>query len=76
MGDEGSVTGEQLRQQAIDLGIVGAEVTVLGPRAYVEVSRIVWEDLTAPLEGSRGIGEQLSRLAHIYRPRRKAQVPQ
>ncbi|MGP3950823.1 DUF6884 domain-containing protein [Streptomyces sp. 7N604] len=75
MGDEGSVTSGQLRQQAIDLGVIGAEATVLGPRAYVEASRTVWPDLTAPLEGSRGIGEQLGRLADIYRPSHTAQVP-
>jgi hypothetical protein len=74
MGDEGSVTGEHLRQQAIALGIIGAEVTVLGPHRYVEASRTVWPDLTAPLEGSRGIGEQLGRLADIYRPTRTAQT--
>ncbi|WP_324618279.1 MULTISPECIES: DUF6884 domain-containing protein [unclassified Streptomyces] len=39
MGDKGSVTTERLRQQAADLGILDADVTVLGPRAYVEASR-------------------------------------
>lgn len=72
MGDEGSVTGERLRQQAADLGILGADVTVLGPRAYVEASRAVWRELTDPLAGARGIGEQL---ADIYDPSR-AQPPQ
>ncbi|WP_440581058.1 DUF6884 domain-containing protein [Streptomyces sp. PT19] len=75
MGDEGSVTGERLRQQAADLGILGADVTVLGPRAYVEASRAVWPELTDPLAGARGIGEQLAKLADIYDPSR-AQPPQ
>src|SRR5690606_30344038 len=75
MGDEGSVTGERLRQQAADLGILDADVTVLGPRAYVEASRAVWPELTDPLAGARGIGGQLAKLADIYDPSR-AQPPQ
>ncbi|MFJ9580842.1 DUF6884 domain-containing protein [Streptomyces sp. NPDC101191] len=76
MGDEGSVSGERLRQQAVDLGILDADVTVLGPRAYVEASRTVWPELTAPLAGARGIGDQLARLADIYDPGRRSQAPQ
>lgn len=76
MGDEGSVSAERLRQQAADLGILGADVTVLGPRAYVEASRTVWPELTAPLEGARGIGDQLAKLADIYDPGRHSQAPQ
>ncbi|MFD8664860.1 DUF6884 domain-containing protein [Streptomyces microflavus] len=71
MGEEGSVTSEQLRQQAGDLGILNAHVTVLGPRAYEEASRTVWPELTAPLAGARGIGEQLAKLADIYTPGRR-----
>ncbi|MFI5864760.1 DUF6884 domain-containing protein [Streptomyces sp. NPDC051546] len=70
MGEEGSVTGEQLRRQAADLGILSADVTVLGPRAYVAASRAVWPELTDPLAGARGIGEQLAKLADIYAPGR------
>jgi hypothetical protein len=76
MGDKGSVTGEQLLQQAAGLDILGADVTVLGPRAYVEASRIVWPDLTDPLAGARGIGDQLAKLADIYAPSRHSQPPQ
>ncbi|MEU5199012.1 DUF6884 domain-containing protein [Streptomyces scabiei] len=76
MGDEGSVSGEQLREQAADLGILGADVTVLGPRAYVEASRTAWPELTAPLAGARGIGDQLAKLADIYDPGRNSQAPQ
>ncbi|MET7487089.1 DUF6884 domain-containing protein [Streptomyces sp. NPDC005538] len=75
MGDEGSVTGERLRQQAADLGILDADVTVLGPRAYVDASRTVWPELTAPLAGARGIGDQLAKLADIYDPGRHSQAP-
>ncbi|MER5615979.1 DUF6884 domain-containing protein [Streptomyces sp. NPDC002215] len=73
MGDRGSVTSQQLRQQAADRGILDADVTVLGPRAYIEVSRTVWPQLTDPLAGARGIGEQLAKLADIYDPDRHLQ---
>ncbi|MCX4681642.1 hypothetical protein OG413_41305 [Streptomyces sp. NBC_01433] len=76
MGDTGSVTSEQLRQQAVDRGILDADVTVLGPRAYIEVSRTVWPQLTNPLAGARGIGEQLAKLADIYDPGRHLHAPQ
>ncbi|MCY1649248.1 hypothetical protein OVA19_00225 [Streptomyces sp. SL203] len=69
-GDPGTVDGETLRRQAHALGISGAAVTVLGGRAYSELAREVWEDVVEPLAGSRGIGEQLGRLADIYAPNR------
>ncbi|MFF8617058.1 DUF6884 domain-containing protein [Streptomyces sp. NPDC015350] len=75
MGDEGSVTGEKLRQQAADLGALHADVTVLGPRAYVEAARAVWPRLTDVLAGARGIGEQLAKLADIYAPGRRSLPP-
>ncbi|MEU7031640.1 DUF6884 domain-containing protein [Streptomyces sp. NPDC046275] len=75
MGDDGSVTGEKLRQQAADLGILHATVTVLGPRAYVEACRTVWPKLTDSLAGTRGIGEQLAKLADIYAPGRRTKTP-
>ena len=70
-GDPGTVDGETLRRQAHELGISGAAVTVLGGRAYVELAAEVWADITAPLAGTRGIGEQLARLADIYDPARR-----
>ncbi|MEU1076521.1 MULTISPECIES: DUF6884 domain-containing protein [unclassified Streptomyces] len=75
LGDEGSVTGEKLRQQAADLGVLHADVTVLGPRAYVEACRSVWPELTDSLAGTRGIGEQLAKLADIYAPSRRSLTP-
>ncbi len=70
VGDPGTVDGETLRRQAHELGISGAAVTVLGGRAYVELAGEVWDGLVAPLAGTRGIGEQLARLAAIYDPAR------
>ncbi|MCT9093861.1 hypothetical protein N4G70_34150 [Streptomyces sp. ASQP_92] len=72
VGDPGTVDGETLRRQAHELGISGAAVTVLGGRAYVELAGEVWDELAAPLAGTRGIGEQLARLAAIYDPARAA----
>ncbi|MGX1494972.1 DUF6884 domain-containing protein [Streptomyces tendae] len=75
MGDEGSVTADRLRQQAADLGVLHADVTVLGPRAYVEACRAVWPKLTDLLAGARGIGGQLAKLADIYAPDRRSRTP-
>ncbi|MGZ2361479.1 hypothetical protein LRE75_33175 [Streptomyces sp. 372A] len=72
MGDEGAVTTEKLRQQAANLGLLHADVTVLGPRAYVEAARTVWSGLTDVLAGARGIGEQMAKLADIYTPGRRS----
>ncbi|WP_433541999.1 DUF6884 domain-containing protein (plasmid) [Streptosporangium sandarakinum] len=74
-GQAGTVTGETLREQAAALGITGANVTVLGGRAYVDLARKVWPALTAPLAGTRGIGEQMARLAAIYKPAPARQAP-
>jgi hypothetical protein len=69
-GQAGTVTGETIRAQAEALGIAAAEVVVLGGRAYVELARQAWPLAVAPLEGTRGIGEQLGRLAAIYKDQR------
>lgn len=67
LGDAGAVSAERVREQAEALGVADEAVTVLGGRAYVELAREVWVDAEAPLAGSRGICEQLGRLARIYR---------
>jgi hypothetical protein len=66
-GDPGTVSAESLREQAHKLYITGADVTVLGGAEYVQLVRQVWQDAQAPLSGCRGIGEQLARLAAIYK---------
>ncbi|MBG0818891.1 DUF6884 domain-containing protein [Planomonospora sp. ID82291] len=67
-GQAGTVTGETLRAQAAALGIADAHAVVLGGRAYVALAREVWPTLDSPLQGTRGIGEQMARLAAIYKP--------
>lgn len=66
MGQPGSVTGEQLREQARALGVDRArEVVVLAGAAYTAAARQVWPDAAAPLAGLAGMGYQLQRLAAI-----------
>lgn len=67
IGTPGAVDAATVRAQAEALGVADAAVTILGGRAYVDAAREVWADAEAPLAGSRGIGEQLARLADIYR---------
>jgi len=65
MGDPGSVTPDQLRQQAQELGIVdAATVVILAGAVYTTAARTVWPHASAPLTG-RGIGRQLQRLAEL-----------
>lgn len=65
LGDPGSVTGDVVAAQAHTEGFLDAEVVVLGGKAYVELARTVWPDASAPLAGSRGIGEMRARLARL-----------
>lgn len=63
MGQAGSVTGDQLRRQARELGVDAArEVVVLAGAAYTAAARQVWPRAAAPLEGASGMGYQLQRL--------------
>ncbi len=63
MGQAGSVTGDQLRRQARELGVDAArEVIVLAGAAYTAAARQVWPRAAAPLEGAGGMGYQLQRL--------------
>lgn len=65
MGQPGSVTPARVREQAAALGILDARVTVLAGRAYADVVSAVWPDADRPLNGTRGIGQQLASLAAI-----------
>jgi hypothetical protein len=63
MGQPSSVTGDQLRAQAREIGVDRtAEVTVLAGSAYTAAARQVWPHAAAPLEGAGGMGYQLQRL--------------
>lgn len=66
MGQPGSVTAAQLAEQAERLGVAGARsVVALAGQTYTEPLRAVWPTLVEPLAGSRGIGDQLGRMARI-----------
>lgn len=63
MGQPGSITGDQLRAQARELGVDRAtEVVVLAGAVYTAAARQVWPRAAAPLEGAGGMGYQLQRL--------------
>lgn len=67
-GSPGAVDGARLRPQAERQGLVGEPwVVVLGGSAYAALAREVWPHAVWPLSGTRGIGEQLARLATIAR---------
>jgi hypothetical protein len=65
MGQPGSVTPAEVRDQAGALGILDARVTVLAGKAYADVVSAVWPDADRPLNGTRGMGEQLAALKDI-----------
>jgi hypothetical protein len=65
LGQPGAVTADQVRQQATERGLLMAPVTVLAGRAYARLVTEVWPGAAQPLAGTRGIGEQLHRLARM-----------
>lgn len=65
-GRDGAITAFELRRQAGRLGLLSTrEVTVLGGHAYVDLVSAVWPHARRPLDGTRGIGEQLARLSEL-----------
>jgi hypothetical protein len=66
-GQPGAVTAQFVRAQAGTLGMLDAEVTVLAGRAYASIILEVWPQAADVLAGTRGIGQQLARLAAISR---------
>lgn len=64
MGQSGCVDADTIRLQAQRLGVLDADVVVVGGTDYVERAAVVWPDAALPLRGCRGIGEQLRRLSN------------
>ncbi|MFL0028512.1 DUF6884 domain-containing protein [Streptomyces sp. NBUL23] len=65
MGDEGSVTAAQLRDQAAELDVADAqEVILLTPAAYTQRAAAVWPHAQTPL-AHLGIGRQRGRLTAL-----------
>lgn len=71
-GDPRAVKPYRIRRQAVAMGVLDADVTVLAGSRYVRLAREVFPDAAAPLEGTRGIGEQLARLKRIRETGRQA----
>lgn len=68
MGQPGAVTVATLRAQARRLGIdVAATVTVLAGRDYADPVSAVWPHARRPLDGTRGMPEQMALLTELAR---------
>lgn len=66
LGDPGSVTADQIVDQAADGGILDApHVIALAGKQYSRMVTETWSHALTPLAGSRGIGDQQHRLARI-----------
>lgn len=73
MGQPGSITPAQLRDQAAALGVLDHRpVTVLAGAAYAAAALTVWPHATTPLSGL-GIGRQLAHLKHLTHHPRECQ---
>ncbi|WP_327292017.1 DUF6884 domain-containing protein [Streptomyces sp. NBC_01198] len=67
-GAEGAVTAAILRAQAAERGIADLDpVVLLGGARHVALARAVWPHARTPLSGTRGMGEQVARLAVMAR---------
>ncbi|MFF4879728.1 DUF6884 domain-containing protein [Micromonospora sp. NPDC000668] len=68
MGQPGAVTASTLRAQARRMGIdVAGTVTVLAGRDYADPVSAVWPHAHRPLDGTRGMPEQMAVLAELAR---------
>jgi len=65
-GRPGSITAEQLQEQAHQQGLLGhPDVVILTGRDYTRLAQQVWPHTRTPLAGTPSIGEQQHRLARI-----------
>jgi hypothetical protein len=61
-----AITAQGLREQAEQLGLLDtAQVVVLAPAAYANLAAQVWPHAHPALAGTRGIGDQMARLAAL-----------
>ncbi|WP_392667212.1 DUF6884 domain-containing protein [Streptomyces sp. LN785] len=71
-GSTGATTAQLLLQQATERGIVSLDpVVALGGARHTALIHTVWPHARTPLNGTRSMGEQMSRLAAM----RKGQEP-
>lgn len=59
MGQEGSVSEDQVRQQAADQGLLDEQVIAVTGSKYFEVIAKVWPNAERPLAGIGGMGYQM-----------------
>ncbi|MFI9644560.1 DUF6884 domain-containing protein [Micromonospora sp. NPDC051925] len=68
IGQPGTVTTPTLRAQARRMSIdIAGTVTVLAGRDYADLVTTVWPHATRPLDGTRGMPEQMARLTELAR---------
>lgn len=60
MGQQGSITTEQVRKQAQERNLLLERVVALGGRSYTSVCKAIWPACLTPLEGVGGMGAQIS----------------
>lgn len=66
LGQPGSVTADDIFDQAVNTGILDApDVVALAGKDYTGMVTATWPHTRTPLAGSRGIGDQQHRLARI-----------
>ncbi|MGW3632733.1 DUF6884 domain-containing protein, partial [Streptomyces sp. NPDC005122] len=67
-GAADAVTARLLQEQAAERGITDLDpVMVLGGARHVTLAKAVWPHALTPLSGTRGMGEQVARLAAMAR---------
>lgn len=67
-GAADAVPARVVREQAVRLGIESLDpVVVLGGARHVALAKTVWPHARTPLSGTRGMGEQVARLAEMAR---------
>lgn len=65
-GKPGAITVAALRRQADEMGIRDArDVVVIAGKSYADLVSAVWPHARRPLDGTRGIGDQMRRLARL-----------
>ncbi|MEV6922942.1 DUF6884 domain-containing protein [Dactylosporangium sp. NPDC051485] len=66
LGQRHTISRDGLREQAEQLGLLDVrDVVILAPAPYARLARYVWPHANCPLDGTRGIGDQLRRLAAL-----------
>ncbi|WP_327009721.1 DUF2637 domain-containing protein [Dactylosporangium sp. NBC_01737] len=66
LGQRYTISRDGLREQAEQLGLLDVtDVVVLAPAPYARLARFVWPHATCPLDGTRGMGEQLRRFVAL-----------